>query len=558
MQSFEEGRTLTVPAWLLQAFAETPPAAAKGDFFELEKKRLFPFFSSYQLYWLSLMMDRVQRQVVGQEDIESIELPCDVHAWKKNLGAGAGQKLASLVSLLPQLGGVKFLAPLEREQSAALYLFKNEKWIKRDQKLLLQLQVDSLGFELASGYINGPAELTRILAGGSQLKKLLKAERPLSLMRALWRDLEETEYRLLLHLLSAERERQEQEEKSRGQLILPVSSFALGRAQDVPLSFAQKIAILQRFAKKLHAHGYLRHSWERLHYGAQAALANVLETVWQIVLEQQLFLPQHPLVSAINSSFARSAWSEIPHQHSWLSLFSAGLSEVQCKNFTSNVAKIISQQSPPGGNKGEFIVIDGNVLIDARFLFIEWSLRQQPRHYFSLPASFAASGHGANLGNLGDSAEILAHKYRLFVDKLSAAHESEAAYSLLTLMSTQSQQSASFKNQLEKLAQKYSNELTSQEQSLPPCEVSATPAPAQGRKVRLLLEAKEEKHQGLAKIKATSQEKYHSLVTNYFNSLALPSQQIVLNMKKRLPPQQFEQHLMKRLARFIADNPDYQ
>ena len=38
-----------------------------------------------------------------------------------------------------------------------------------------------------------------------------------------------------------------------------------------------------------------------------------------------------------------------------------------------------------------------------------------------------------------------------------------------------------------------------------------------------LPEAKEEKHQGLAKIKANSQEKYHSLVATYFNSLEIPS-----------------------------------
>jgi hypothetical protein len=207
------------------------------------------------------------------------------------------------------------------------------------------------------------------------------------------------------------------------------------------------------------------------------------------------------------------------------------------------------------------------------FLFLEWTMRALPGHPLPLPSALAAVQNITLLPHASDSEDEIAKKFRLCVDGFALHGQSAALLSekpLFTLMAEISQKSTTVTQLLALVAQKYSGELPAREpfplqEAGARAEVSASQVNPSfklkqkftGMKIRQLGEPQDFKQQSVAKIKASSQEKYHSLVTHYFNSLAQPSQQIVLNMKKRLPPQQFEQHLMKRLVRFVADNPDY-
>jgi hypothetical protein len=104
----------------------------------------------------------------------------------------------------------------------------------------------------------------------------------------------------------------------------------IASASGKALSFAQKLLILQRLAKKLYTHGYLQHA-ETSRYCEQEISGGALQALWPIAAAHHGDILAQTNLPAINKLFARHACAQLSPDGAWFSIISAGLPWESCR-----------------------------------------------------------------------------------------------------------------------------------------------------------------------------------------------------------------------------------
>ncbi len=573
-----------IPAWLSEELSagtcrSLGTQATQACLVE-QRTLLLPHLHHGQLLGLSVLVDRLQQQLLGASSPSPDELTLKItHEFLKSAGRGSFSKDNDIQVLFSQLGGLKILIADQHGALQAQPFFAKEWWNFAHDQRDLYLQLAPYSGELLLGLVDGVRECKRSLADEIRLKTVLANTAPLLVERALWQSLLPIEQLLLVHHL---RFRDASlRETTGGSLRAQALEAAFAEAVFAKkLTFIQKTLILQRFAKKLSRFGLLQQLGEAACLSLELS-SPAPQIIWQFSADRVINGKSAEFLAAVNAFFARQNWASASPAHPCLEMLSGGLSEEISKPFRQTLLTVVLEEQEAGATSSDFVILNHNLLIAAAALFCEWSLRIVPGHSCGLRQELLGIQVFASLALVGESREEVRHKYALFL-KWFREEQKLAEFlgqtPLASVFAPLSQESKEFGQYRQVLRQKYSNSLSLYPGLVPNklVEISESSLLEQGTKITLKEEARRGfpaslaaratnifaggqrgKSQIIDKIKGASSQQYHTLLSNYFNSLDQPAQQIVLNLKERLPPHLFEVHLIKRLARFLADNPDH-
>lgn len=561
-----------MPFWWIKAYQWT--ASVESRFLTpaqlLQHTKLNPCLHLVELEALASVLNDCQHQLLSGNDnivIDSID-----HS-KRGTQASLQQKF--IFDRLPQiLSSLGLLVKVNesRQKVEPLFSSMSVDYGKDDETTLFNLSLNTKGSELVLGFINPFADLIRFTKDDHALESILGFQPPLKLWRSLWLDMHPIECSLLLRLEKA------------GQWDAHYLSFdgifgldlnELFRGLDLPGSrrknsqktpFLLKKRVLERFGRKLREHGYIRDDficdilptaktgalnllWHASgQYLSDLNMQDYLSTCWSKVFEPQISKELNFIVNIASPHPLRSSQLQ-----KYLRFWKA-LHQSKEQDF--------------------YFCIDGNRLISVKALYWEWCVRAElsegsglaiPKSERVLPLIELLTE------NLGDELDANLKKFICFFKEDPALSKLLETVPGLSLTSRQSRLSPELTlhfsaakpmaPRLEEYEPRFvpaqkdkekpvqSNDLNTSAQS-----ISAVQEPVKKSNQTLL--SKQEALEKIDLLRRSSLKRYETLKAAYIETLAPEKRSIILEVRQRLQPKVFDDHLRNSLAKYISENPE--
>ena len=568
------------PAWWVHAFDSMFQAENSARFWEqVPSLGVGPSFDLQEFYLLPLVISHIQQGLLKSDSLKST-VQLDPISIEKEAGIHLLSRKKFLKQLFASLGSLKLY-----HKSAlgfdAQTLFSGERWAEQNGKLHLALDVQPFAKEVFTGYINAYKEISRSLERRVGVRQMIGDRPPIVLWRSLWHEAQGVEQLVLLRMEQAV-------QWSFNCLnldgVFGASFKSLFKGvkdqsqQGQPYSLTKMVSIIHRLSKKLGEHGSLCKPADG-EYLAFDDHEPLLQLLWKVS-------PSHFKGDDIRA-FGQATFGRFKKERSFLSdikqallgFGGADIGEDTRKHYEKVLScqDLLEQASKEGLQ--DYWIIDNNVLLPMVGLYWEWVLRKGHQHPCPLPDELI---HTEVLNALPDvSADLTEHKecywrfrqqisekdlYKEVVNKVPGAClasiksipllEEKAYKGVGSTQISPTKSSHLVKNEIksEKKVKSSSNPRvdnlvqSSKSQSNPTkkYELKSDNEVSLGR---------EDIVEALNQMKKNSREKYLKLTKLYLESLDQGARQLILEIKNRMQPQVFDQHIQHRLVRFMLERP---
>ena len=573
MPQLDLNTKIYLPNWWIHSFEWT--ASVRSRFLSpaelIEESRLSPACHLVELEALASILNASQIQILAGKS--RVRIKSDDHS-KRGPYSTLNQKFV-FDRLLQILSSFGIICPADELSHKIVPIFASAFLSKQSvtDKTEFTLELSDSGAELIFGLINPYADLLRLSSNTTTLDRLIGGKPPLKMWRSIWLDMHPVERSLLMRI--------EQAQQWDAHFLSFDGTFGLGLGRlfqdlDLPGSrrkgqsktpYALKARILEKFGKKLREHGYLRPGFEAdilpaakvgeltllwqvsSQYLADISLREYCLAAWQKVFSKQLTSQLRQLTALILGDTTNQAQLDYFHQL-WQDL--AALEQ-----------------------DDKVMIVDGNYIYSRKALFWEWSVRESSLHDLQLVRRDQYRDWYRWVEPSADS--TLAQRYAQFSEYLD--HEIDfpetlmkvSGLSIATLVSRSNSQTFTYlasrrsppaKSKFTAGAADRSRSHTALVEPLPEAslvddrerpDASLTSAPME---IRTGLLSKTDALAEIERLRHYDKDKYEKLKASYIDTLDSEKRSIILEVKQRLQPKIFDDHLRNSLAKFIVENPD--
>ena len=520
---------------------------------------LSPALTEVELNALLVILRVAQQQILlGQK-----WLTFPAESLQKNNAANGRTRNFLFLRLLQMLRSIQIAPPAHQEAGEPILLFEKEERRRDSQgnwKTMYRLA--PMAAELMLGYGEPYAELTRLLEGKPRVHRHLGQHQPLSLRPSVWLDLLHLEQYIFLQLQKAS-----YWEKSRfrwdavfGRTFDSLfSGIELSGRKGEELSpFSRKMRLLTRVGRKLVDQGVLKHAQD-LDYFAVDQEGDPLAVIWQL-----------------HDSESRDR--EARHYENRCARY------FREQSLETSIKKIIPVLQANGNTTIEaahqlwkeideadknlalgHLRIEGNLLLSITAIFFEWSVRKPSDDILRLPGWLRECAAIQAI----DAPRPLVERLQNFAQIIQDQPEYHRDLEQLPRATLASPLSLRQREVLELLASHSLKNSGSREMQVSQASEPSTtpqalrtaprhPTPLSGtanRKTFNDAEMRKQASDELLKMRERDPKRYSGLKQQYLDNLENEKKQIILEMKERMQPQAFDDHLKYSLVKYMLDNP---
>lgn len=568
-----------MPCWWVKAFESSFRIEKKlNSWSEILGHGLSPQFNAAEAGLLPTLLTSIQSQLFDSSIENQITIsPGQV---EKQAGFFPESRKKTLQKVFMGLGGCRLYQKEENGEYLSLPLFQHESWEESSDSIFqIHLKLTREGQELVSGYLDAYEELNRSLQGAPVLTKILGFNPPLMLWRPLWYELQGVEQAVLLNIEKAIQWEQNcfNLEGVFGDQVSNLFAFEAQGDDSGAWGLSKKLHFLAKLTRKLTEHGSIMMLSEK----ESCVFKNqepTLQFLWKINPDRfpgmeygdytdSVYLLQNSIKAV--SPLTEEAWirSIVPAQDMAL------LKELDARY------RLICDCAAKESLRSQYIVERGNRIIPLTKLYVEWILRQQfRRHDLPVPEAFLQC-IGDNLPSLESDESEWKDQFIHFISSvgnnrpflrmgnhhgpLSVTSDVGSGKILDAFQQKSPNLAGPFRenvpqNQgLASISVKKGDKFTD-----PKCENSIQKGPE-----RQIQEAKEnsdgsvvvpdKKLRAVEKIELlqkSDRDTYLSLIEEYLKSLDDSARQLISDIRDRMQPDIFEQHMQHRLVRFILQD----
>lgn len=545
--------TLNMPEWWVRAFE-----VAVGSNFETPSlkestryAKLIPALSAAELSALALLVSEVQRQVLDGQ--ATVELFPEKHS--KFITTSSKSKQIVFKKVLQGIGGLRVLVEQgERQLLSSQALFSSEQWFGQQASggdLSLKLRLNSVGEDFFLGMAEPYTAFNKMIQERRRPIHVCCSFAPLHIQKSAWLDLGAVEQTILLRL-----ERQVQWVKNWLQLsgIFGVDFFELVQGVRVARRSSENalegvFVFLKKLGKKLVDHGMLARQVSDQYLGLGDMFGQGVQLIYQLSHQRLHELEEGSYLKKVNRYF--SAHKLLPRYQEILSSLSMG----------THVPDALMKWSESWGELDESQDFVPSVVgrwqsrpINTKMLFAEWVLRQQGGHSVPLPEELRSSESAKYcLGDL--TFENISSVFRKFCQSLALIADDSDSLSIVDEGFDRLQELTKFvevtppartQGNPKEQIRKYS-----ENPNIPISESHAQNSKGV-HQAKLRLVASEE----LVRLRKNDKAQYESLKAKYFDSLDPSSKSLIVEVRKQMQKEKFEEHLKRRLISYMVKNPN--
>lgn len=551
---------LHMPYWWVNSYELTASVlnrfSSSADLVETSK--LNPALSLIELEALAGLISTCQKWML--KEVSPIEIDPESHS---RLGpyTNLNQRFA-FDRLIQMSASIGLLSEKDGKTHEVYPLFKQCQWTRLPSRegLGLTLMPSELGFELMFGVVDPYMDLLRFKNKKTCSRKLVGSQRHLSLWYSLWLDLRAIEKILLVRL-----EKAVQWERLFLSLdgVFGVDLDSLFSELDLPGARRKnnstpplllKKRIFEKLGRKLKDHGFISRKCRDDYVPLKDPGAFTL--LWQ--MSEQYFTEES------TKAYIETIGERLHHLVTRPNIISI-LKLLLGQTHQSYLQKALNIWEKIDAVKlsDRFCELDGSGILDLKLLFIEWHIRQLPEHQYPLSLDVSYSEIADITGFLEDvDLELAINKFvELFWQSESLSQEvsEKASYTMTSVKSRLSGKLFPVLSSLNKIdaipaseskpkIPTHNSELTSQK---PVVKSRVIPQKSKNinelRKLALV---------EIERLRLNEQKAYSKLKESYIDTLDSEKRKIILEVKQRLKPEVFDNHLQSSLVRYLIDNPD--
>ncbi len=551
-----------LPAWWVKAYESSMAQdAGLGGAMELAcSSGVVPAMNDVELSALAFILEGLQGQILNGEKL--VLRPND---HMKNAGLTVKTKRFAFEKVIQLLSGLRLLASEEASGSyVAQPVFESDRWVLQEEgDHYIELYADSLGKELLLGYVDPAQHILRQLNKLTTTPQFLRNNAPLSLWRSIWLDLKGPEQSLWLRMEQAMQWEYRWLQLD-GVVGVPVDQLfdglklpELRSDQSSAGDLAKRLKLLSKLGKKLCAHGFLTKAigdqYLALSTDTDEDDEFSLSLVWQVGRERLMSDASNAYRTGVANYFSKSLSDREVEQ---LAVVIVG----KRNGRASSSVSLYNQLKEIDGLPAPEVMLTNNMPLSAKMLFWEWSLRfSQKSTNWPLPKELMTVEMEDMLTS---RIEPLADRFERFCTFLLDHPDiisriiSDAGLSLFS-DATQSQDGfANYLDSVESITKESTAgssatpkpKLVNKPKEVPPSRKAELSGALSAKMMRL---ASDE----LGRMRSKCPEQYTSLRNSYLADLSEDDRKMILDMRKLMQMNSFEDHLRKRLVKYMVENP---
>lgn len=566
MKPFGLDTKFIMPAWWVKAFEAVVSLPLKvADPFDLSfQMGLIPALNRPELDALGSLLHKIQSQLLNGS--EKITIRVTDH-MKSSPYTGLQQRFA--FDRILQLISATHLASYGAEGDATTRpLFRGFRIDSNHprQEWNIQFEVESHNRELIFGYIDPYAELLRTCEKQERNFKYCGSTPPLKLWKPVWLELQGHDQIIFLRL---EKTMQWEQKLLRLDGVIGDELASLCRdlifsrkrsAIVAPSQFSQTLRILRRLGRRLIDHGLLLESAPYDYCSFPEDLNGPVLT-WQ--------LAPHYLAEIGSFEYENAVACDFDQKRDWMKLIAilAGPKEVDRWRSLEAPSRHWQTAELDEIRQAGICAAETSYLFSLRPLFIELFIRSDMAHPLSLYQEIWESPYRQVFEPQETDFD---QRFQNFQNVLAEEEDPQRALRQLFAKSLANPKNQSQAQVLEHLV--VGSELISQRQSFASQSIARSSSSQKEQKRRQPMRAasnqlmtpdeqqasanlKQEAIEELSKMRKFDQKKYQKLKEAYLQTLDPEKKKIIIEVRQRLHPEVFDDHLKQSLVKFMLENP---
>ena len=545
-----------VPLWWIRAFevASQLRSLDSNPYEMSDSGGLSPALTDAELNAFLVIIQSSQQQILSGQKW----LKFDADILSKNHPAMNRTRSFLFLRVIQMLRSLQILPINGADHKETIFFFEREERRRDiDGSYKSMFRLSNLAAELLLGYSEPYSEVLRLVEGKVRAHRYLGNYEPLSLRPSVWLDLAHLEQYIFLQLRKAtlweESSYRWDSVFGRGfDEFFANLSLPKVRAKDgAELSpFRQKIRLLKRVGRKLIDHGVIK-SAQNIDYLAIDSDSDPLTVIWQLH-ESETQADERRIFETDVACYYRDN-----HLDQTLKKLAPVFGpNIKVEEATALWKEIEDRERIEALGH---LKIEKNILLSTSGLFFEWYLRSKNTDVFSIPGWLKESPALRLITSTSPLAERLAGfaqlmkthpEYQKDIEQLPrasvAAPVSLRQLDVLERLAASSSGSSPKTPQAQTVAGKRDAK-ASTNSLVPPKPVSVQKGPDP----ELRKQATEE----LQKMREREPKRYQNLKAKYLEDLETEKKQIIFEMKERMQPHAFDDHLKYSLVKYMVDNP---
>ena len=571
-----------MPCWWVKAFESSFRVEKKlNSWSEILDQGFSPQFNAAEAGLLPTLFTSIQSQLFDADFKNQVIISPD--QVEKQAGFFPDSRKKTLQKVFMGLGGSRLYQKGSGGEFLSLPLFQKESWEQEsDSSFNIHLQLTREGRELVSGFLDGYEDLNRALRGEPVLDKIAGPHPPLMLWRPLWYELQGVEQAVLLNI-----EKATQWEQSCfnldgvfGEQVSKLFAFEAQNEDSGIWGLKKKLQFLAKLTRKLTEHGSLVMLSEK----ESCVFTDQepgLQFLWKINPDRFPGMEYGDYTDSVYSLHESDKPASSVVDEPWLQyllrdadLKSSGELNVRYQEIQELVAK-----KPL---RSRYIVEKGNKLIPLTKLYIEWVLRQQHSHRHGPIPVEIRNGIGNKLPK-ADSGESewrkgfldfldFVHNYRPFLrggphqaslsiaghrgpeEFLKAIHQPDLSSEIRTYESGRGGLLTDQRTNSDDQSGIGEEKPVSTEKIKAVAQTQGAEGTSDGSVV--VPDKKLKAVEKVEKLQKSDRDTYLSLIEEYLRSLDDSARQLISDIRERMQPDIFEQHMQHRLVRFVLQDDE--
>ena len=556
---------LIMPSWWVAAFDALAMASSRSSSpYDLSRKMgLAPALNRAELDSMGILLQQLQSQILF--GIDEPRIWASEH--QKAVSYQASGPRFAFERLLQLAGSLQLVTVQGDSHNVAWPLFDKVRWeedrLRSDWKVTFSVGHDS--DELILGYVEPYLELRRFWQKKERLGKYFIPKHPLKLWHSTWLDFQGIDQVLLLRIEKLMQWSQSQVHLDQSYEVslaalfdgLKLRQSQTSELEPVVSDFMLKLRKIMRLGQKLAEHGVLRITDDHKYYPVDMRNAQI-QLMWQAT---ELY------VSELDDDYYERkvceylAAKSLVHTEDLARMIAGpSLFDLVKGELTKFVDWFKSQLLSDGdfdasGFSLYCVYEDYPALVHPYQIYLEWSIRLMTDHPLPLPDWAIASPYAHAITQSNNLFDI--GSYQSFIEIIS--QHPAPKRELRRLFSCCMACPAMLKNQelIRHLAKTTTRGIqvekpevleTKQIKAKQQVDVEST-----SRSV-----ARSSKHQvleALNHMRLNHSDKYEQLKTSYIKMLEPEKRKLVLEVKSRLQPKVFDDHLKNSLVKFMLEHP---
>jgi hypothetical protein len=576
-QSRMECSSFVFPAWWVSAFdypgENGESLQSRQPIADGEGRQLFPRLNDFEMTVAAVLLSVMQRSILTAPN-DSIHI--SLNEIRKIISGSGGLRdgLRDISKSVESFLATQFMVSTSPDKWRTCARVSDQISFElggrnHEERWTIDTKISDRQFLV--GLFDGHADLNQLAESGHSFCEQFAQNAPLTMWAAPWLDLTGPEQKFLLRL---EKSIQWQFKwvhldgifsedirlLTQGLKFGQTGTARPGGVAGVETSFMAACRILGRLVE----HGLLS-DIDRLPYIAiQTADIQDLQLVWKLSAVRVKEFEQSDYQDNIATGLLKSVFLE--NLESLFDRMTMGHSSIQLNELRTRVVNALPELSREFGDDiWKPMIVRGSKLISRCGQFVEWAIRCAPGHPMRLPQDFLDLGLTDCLLR---SSEDLLVGFREFLARTSELQDvieriiDQPKVSLATSVGNKSERS-SIREGLSRSARlpeiqtvQIAEQSADSESQMPEMNVRPQPPPNPAPAERsMVLGIRQVASDELLKMRKTDPEEYERLKIKYFDSLDPSRRKLLLDVRKRMTPDTFEQHLRHSLIKFMIENP---